>query len=56
MFCRLLESRGNIRSVEADAQADLVSYVPKACLDFRASIEEWAQLVAYRRLRVRLRL
>ena len=37
-----------------DAQADLVRYVPKAFLDFRASIEERVPLVAYRRLRMPL--
>jgi hypothetical protein len=47
---------GTFEALKPDAQADLVRYVAKACLDFRASIEERTPLVAYRRLRVPLRL
>jgi pimeloyl-ACP methyl ester carboxylesterase len=47
---------GTFEALNPDAQADLVRYVPKACLDFRASIEERVPLVAYRRLRVPLQL
>jgi pimeloyl-ACP methyl ester carboxylesterase len=47
---------GTFEALKPDAQAELVRYVPKACLDFRALIEERTPLVAYRRLRVPLRL
>lgn len=35
-----------------ERQAQIVRYLPKACLDFRALFDEPAPLVAYRRLRV----
>jgi pimeloyl-ACP methyl ester carboxylesterase len=47
---------GTFDALKPDAQSDLVRYIPKACLDFRALIEERVPLVAYRRLRVPLRL
>ena len=47
---------GAFEALRPDAQADFVGYIPKACLDFRASIEERTPLAAYRRLRVPLRL
>jgi pimeloyl-ACP methyl ester carboxylesterase len=37
-------------------QADLVRYVPKACLDFRALIDEPIPLPAYKRIKGRLLL
>jgi pimeloyl-ACP methyl ester carboxylesterase len=47
---------GTFEALKPDAQANLLRYAPKACLDFRALIEERTPLVAYRRLRVPLRL
>ena len=47
---------GTFEALNPDAQADLVRYIPKAFLDFRAAIEERVPLVAYRRLRAPLRL
>ena len=47
---------GTFEALEPDHQANTVRYVPKACLDFTALIEERTPLVAYRRLRVPLRL
>jgi pimeloyl-ACP methyl ester carboxylesterase len=47
---------GTFEALKPDAQASLARYVPKACLEFRALIEVQTPLVAYRRLRVPLRL
>jgi pimeloyl-ACP methyl ester carboxylesterase len=47
---------GMFEALKPDAQVDLVRYMPKACLDFSALIEERVPLVAYQRLRVPLRL
>ena len=47
---------GTFDALKPDAQANLVRYVPKACHDFRALIEEPTPLVAYRRLRIPLLL
>jgi pimeloyl-ACP methyl ester carboxylesterase len=47
---------GTFDALKPDDQANVVRYVPKACLDFGALIEEQTPLVAYRRLRVSLRL
>jgi pimeloyl-ACP methyl ester carboxylesterase len=43
-------------ALKPEVQADLVRYVPKASLDFRALLEERTPLVAYRRLRAPLRI
>ena len=40
---------GSWAALRAEAQAELVRYVPKGCLDFRALIEERTPLAAYRR-------
>jgi pimeloyl-ACP methyl ester carboxylesterase len=45
---------GTFDSLKQDAQENLVRYVPKACLEFRALIEETTPLVAYRRVRMPL--
>jgi len=47
---------GTFEGLKPEVQANVVHYIPKACLDFRALIEEPTSLVAYRRLRVPLRL
>jgi pimeloyl-ACP methyl ester carboxylesterase len=47
---------GTFETLKPDVQANLVRYIPKACLDFRALLEERTPLVAYRRLHVPLRL
>jgi pimeloyl-ACP methyl ester carboxylesterase len=49
-------SAGTFETLKPDAQANLVRYIPKACLDFRALLEERTPLVVYRRLHVPLRL
>lgn len=40
---------GSWAALRADAQAELIRYLPKGCLDFRALIEEPTPLAAYRR-------
>jgi pimeloyl-ACP methyl ester carboxylesterase len=40
---------GSWAALRAEAQAELVRYVPKSCLDFRALIGERTPLAAYRR-------
>jgi len=47
---------GTYDALKPDAQAYLARYMPKACLDFRALIEERTPLAVYQRLRVPLRL
>lgn len=47
---------GTFEALKPDVQLNLVRHVPKACLALRALIEERTPLVAYRRLRVPLRL
>jgi len=47
---------GSWNAMTADRQAQILRYVPKAGLDFRALFEESMPLVAYRRLRVPLLL
>ena len=38
-------------AMREDVQADMIRYVPKACLDFRAVVSERTPLAAYRHLR-----
>jgi pimeloyl-ACP methyl ester carboxylesterase len=45
---------GTWTALKPEVQAELIRYVPKACLDFRALIDERLPLVAYRRLRAPL--
>ena len=47
---------GSWAAMRPENQAELVRYVPKACLDFRALINESMPLVAYRRIHGRLLL
>jgi pimeloyl-ACP methyl ester carboxylesterase len=47
---------GTFEALRPEVQATIVRYIPKTCLDFRALIDERTPLVAYRRLRVPLRL
>jgi pimeloyl-ACP methyl ester carboxylesterase len=47
---------GNWASLRSENQAELVRYVPKAVLDFRALIEEPMPLPAYKRIQGRLLL
>jgi pimeloyl-ACP methyl ester carboxylesterase len=47
---------GTFGALKPDVQSNIVRYITKACLDFRALIDERTPLVAYRRLRVPLRL
>ncbi len=47
---------GTFEALQPDVQAKLVRYIAKARLDFNALIDEHTPLVAYRRLRVPLRI
>jgi pimeloyl-ACP methyl ester carboxylesterase len=47
---------GAFDALKREAQDGVVRYIPKACLDFQAAIEERTPLTAYRRLRVPLLL
>jgi pimeloyl-ACP methyl ester carboxylesterase len=47
---------GTWATLKPETQAELIRYVPKACLDFRALIDERLPLVAYRRVRAPLAL
>jgi pimeloyl-ACP methyl ester carboxylesterase len=47
---------GSWAAMNPENRAELVRYVPKACLDFRALIEEPMPLVAYKRIHGRLLL
>src|SRR5262249_56118279 len=38
-------------AMREDVRADMIRYVPKACLDFRAVVSERTPLAAYRHLR-----
>jgi pimeloyl-ACP methyl ester carboxylesterase len=55
-FVDFWNGAGCFDKLKPEAQDGLVRYIPKACLDFRALIEERAPLVAYRRLRAPLLL
>jgi hypothetical protein len=39
-------------AMKPEGRAEIAQYIPKACLDFRAAINERIPLVAYHRLRV----
>jgi pimeloyl-ACP methyl ester carboxylesterase len=54
LFVDYWNGPGTFDSLNRAAQGDLIHYIPKACLDFQALIEERTPLVAYRRLRVPL--
>jgi pimeloyl-ACP methyl ester carboxylesterase len=45
---------GTFDSLKRDAQEELIRYVPKSCLEFRALIGEMTPLLAYRNLRIPL--
>jgi pimeloyl-ACP methyl ester carboxylesterase len=47
---------GTFETLRSEIQTNIIHYIPKACLDFRALIDERTSLVAYRRMRVPLRL
>jgi pimeloyl-ACP methyl ester carboxylesterase len=47
---------GAFAALKPEAQAELVRYIPKAALDFQALLGERTPLVAYRRLRMPLRI
>ena len=47
---------GSWAAMSPETRTDLMRYVPKACLDFRALIDEPMPLVAYRRIHGRLLL
>jgi pimeloyl-ACP methyl ester carboxylesterase len=55
-FVDYWSGRGTFEALTPEAQCTIVRYIPKACLDFRALIDERTPLVAYRRLHVPLRL
>jgi pimeloyl-ACP methyl ester carboxylesterase len=55
-FVDYWNGQGAWNALRPEHQAELVRYVPKACLDFRALIEEPMPLVAYRRIRGQLLL
>jgi pimeloyl-ACP methyl ester carboxylesterase len=45
---------GTWTALKPEVQAELIRYLPKACLDFRALLDERLPLVAFRRLRAPL--
>jgi pimeloyl-ACP methyl ester carboxylesterase len=47
---------GTFETLRSEIQTNIVHYIPKAGLDFHALIDERTPLVAYRRMRVPLRL
>ena len=49
-FVDYWNGEGQWDALNETVQADLVRYIPKACLDFQALIEEPTPLVAYRRI------
>jgi pimeloyl-ACP methyl ester carboxylesterase len=55
-FVNYWSGRGTFDALRPEVQANIVHYIPKACLDFHALIDERTSLVAYRRMRVPLRL
>jgi pimeloyl-ACP methyl ester carboxylesterase len=56
LFVDYWNGDGSWAAMSPENQAELVRYVPKACLDFRALIDEPMPLVAYRRIHGRLLL
>lgn len=55
-FVDYWNGQGAWSALRPEYQAELVRYIPKACLDFRALIEEPMPLVAYRRIHGQLLL
>jgi pimeloyl-ACP methyl ester carboxylesterase len=55
-FVDYWNGKGAFAALDREGQASLVRYIPKAVLDFRALIGERTPLVAYRRLRMPLRI
>lgn len=55
-FVDYWNSQGAFAALKPEAQSEITRYIPKASLDFRALIDEPTPLVAYRRLRVPLRI
>jgi pimeloyl-ACP methyl ester carboxylesterase len=47
---------GTFDALKPEVQGTIVRYIPKACLDFRALIDERTPLIAYRRMRVPVQL
>jgi pimeloyl-ACP methyl ester carboxylesterase len=56
LFVDYWNGNGSWAAMSPDNRAELVRYVPKACLDFRALINEPMPLVAYKRIQGRLLL
>lgn len=55
-FVDYWNGEGAFAALKSEAQSEIVRYIPKAVLDFRALLEERTPLASYRRLRASVRI